>query len=44
MATIRKYANASPITAHTIDSGTPEFRIVRANKMLISIPAGSRGL
>jgi hypothetical protein len=43
-AKIRKNANTSPITAHTIDNGTPEFRIVRANKMLISVPAERWGL
>ncbi len=40
----RKNANASPITAHTIDNGTPELRIVRPKKMLMNVPAESWGL
>jgi hypothetical protein len=41
---IRKNANARPTTAHNIDNGTPEFRIVRANKIVMNSPAESWGL
>jgi hypothetical protein len=41
---IRKNANTSPTTAHNIDSGTPEFRIVRPNKIIVSDPAERWGL
>jgi hypothetical protein len=44
MARIRRYANASPITAHTIDRGTPAFRIVRPNKMLMGRARERSGL
>ena len=43
-AATKKNANASPISAHTIDSGTPELRIVRPNKILMNVPAESSGL
>ena len=33
-AAIKKKANASPITAHTIDSGTPKLRMFKARKFI----------
>jgi hypothetical protein len=35
-AAIKKKANTSPITAHTIDNGTPELRMVKARKLMIA--------
>ena len=41
---IRKNANTRPMTAHNIDNGTPEFRMVRARKIIRSGSAEGRGL
>ena len=40
---IKPRANTSPITAHTIENGTPASRIVRPSKMLMDTPAESPG-
>ena len=36
-AAIKKNANARPITAHTIDSGTPKFRMFKARKFIVGL-------
>src|SRR5258708_37593812 len=41
---IKLRANTSPITAQTIESGTPASTIVRPNKMRMNVRAESLGL